>query len=398
MSNVPPSNVAPAKPPQRSPWGPFILLLSCVAVVGFANIWFLWLAPESRPLPKAVEGNFDGWRQPAVAGPEAPAEFSFASSSDALRETTIVPTLERAIPADKSAIWCATFPMAWQQLEKNILKKALRINGVEETCAELSGTPDARLDAGDYFVDAGFAEDDILGRIRRQLPKKFPNAPVDRLPELQPGAALAYARLEVALTYDFSFRHSDEPLSFKDSQSRATPVHAFGIREKDKDQGEHSFREQVLVLFRAKGEFALDLSRSTKPYQIILAKMARQANLKKTLDELNQRIAESAPKHLSSAAVVLVPSMNWKLEHRFRELEKSLIESAFQSIQFKMDRKGAYVASGAWTATLPNGHPDDPNPNHYLFDGPFLIVLKRRGHTQPFFVMWVDNAELLQKH
>jgi hypothetical protein len=27
-----------------------------------------------------------------------------------------------------------------------------------------------------------------------------------------------------------------------------------------------------------------------------------------------------------------------------------------------------------------------------------MIVMKKRGVRQPFFVMWVDSAELLQKH
>lgn len=34
---------------------------------------------------------------------------------------------------------------------------------------------------------------------------------------------------------------------------------------------------------------------------------------------------------------------------------------------------------------------------HYVCDRPFLIVVKKRGAKQPFFVMWVDNAELLSK-
>jgi hypothetical protein len=34
---------------------------------------------------------------------------------------------------------------------------------------------------------------------------------------------------------------------------------------------------------------------------------------------------------------------------------------------------------------------------HFLFDGPYLIVLRNRANQVPFFVMWVDNAELLQK-
>jgi hypothetical protein len=33
----------------------------------------------------------------------------------------------------------------------------------------------------------------------------------------------------------------------------------------------------------------------------------------------------------------------------------------------------------------------------FIFDRPFLIVVKKRGAEHPFFVMWVDNAELLCK-
>jgi hypothetical protein len=34
---------------------------------------------------------------------------------------------------------------------------------------------------------------------------------------------------------------------------------------------------------------------------------------------------------------------------------------------------------------------------YYVFDRPFLIYLKKRGATRPYFAMWVDNAELLRR-
>jgi hypothetical protein len=37
-----------------------------------------------------------------------------------------------------------------------------------------------------------------------------------------------------------------------------------------------------------------------------------------------------------------------------------------------------------------------PEPQRYAVDGPFLIYLQKHGAAHPFFVMWVDNAELLQ--
>jgi hypothetical protein len=41
-----------------------------------------------------------------------------------------------------------------------------------------------------------------------------------------------------------------------------------------------------------------------------------------------------------------------------------------------------------------NGH-DDPNVFH--FDRPFMVYLKNRAAQHPYFVMWVETAELLCK-
>lgn len=43
-------------------------------------------------------------------------------------------------------------------------------------------------------------------------------------------------------------------------------------------------------------------------------------------------------------------------------------------------------AWGIWCAYLP-----------IFFYRPFLIFIRKRGVRQPFFVMWVDNAELLSE-
>ena len=37
------------------------------------------------------------------------------------------------------------------------------------------------------------------------------------------------------------------------------------------------------------------------------------------------------------------------------------------------------------------------SPMDFIFSRPFIVYMKKRGCDQPFFVMWVDNAELLNK-
>jgi hypothetical protein len=36
-------------------------------------------------------------------------------------------------------------------------------------------------------------------------------------------------------------------------------------------------------------------------------------------------------------------------------------------------------------------------PRDFTFDRPFLIALKQRDVDDPFFLMWVANAELMRK-
>ena len=100
--------------------------------------------------------------------------------------------------------------------------------------------------------------------------------------------------------------------------------------------------------------------------------------------------------------VLLVPNLNWEVRHHFAELEGSdkrflnagfsgyYIAKAMQTIRFKLDRSGAELASEAQMHCKPMA-------TRFVCDRPFLIVVKKRGTERPFFVMWVDNAELLCK-
>jgi hypothetical protein len=64
------------------------------------------------------------------------------------------------------------------------------------------------------------------------------------------------------------------------------------------------------------------------------------------------------------------------------------IAEAMQTVEFKLDRSGAELQSESSIAVT-------SAPRHYVFDRPFLIYMKRRGAEKPFFIMWVDNGELL---
>jgi hypothetical protein len=147
-----------------------------------------------------------------------------------------------------------------------------------------------------------------------------------------------------------------------------------------------------------------------------LAKIDRKQTLADAWAYVESTSTPDVSPSLPPSATLLVPNMDWRVEHHFRELEgpdrillnpafqkdpaPHFLSVAFQFIQFKMDKTGAAVESGAYVESqLLNGHDEkeDLNPDHFHFDRPFLIVMKKRDAQHPFFVMWVDNAELLCK-
>jgi len=99
----------------------------------------------------------------------------------------------------------------------------------------------------------------------------------------------------------------------------------------------------------------------------------------------------------------------YKLTHHFKELEEkglgnahlggTIIFEALQMIDFSLSRTGVILKSSATFGTTRGRSAHIEEPRYLYFDRPFLIyVKKRQTQAQPFFVMWVDNAELLKAY
>ena len=102
---------------------------------------------------------------------------------------------------------------------------------------------------------------------------------------------------------------------------------------------------------------------------------------------------------LLSETELLVPESCWRIVHYFSELEnRPFLNSGIdaptlnvvrQDTEFRLDRSGVQLKSEATVYTI--GLASD-----YIFDGPFLIVIRDRDSRRPLFVMWVETAELLE--
>lgn len=342
-------------------------------------------------------------------------ELVFDGPSNRLEQTVIVPTLESPIPTGKSAIWCASFQLAWNELRDGLAKEPVQIDGAQSIVDQLNrstvGPED--VDPQGRFSAAGFVKDRILEKIRQGMAERFPNV---RLPDFGPDAeAVAYAYLQASLPFDKPF--FEFPFEFMDSNGVVSKVRGFGLRRDDGKGSREAFkvRTQIQVLFGGPADhedvqkddcFALDLCKTSSPNQIIVARLERKNDLASTLIELQRRInAHPKADHargFGSGDELRVPTMHWRIDHNFHELEGTdrrfanralqglYLSKAFQSVHFKLDRAGVELKSHAGPAA---------GSSSFVFslDRPYLIVIRKRGASSPFFVMWVDNAELMVK-
>jgi hypothetical protein len=156
-----------------------------------------------------------------------------------------------------------------------------------------------------------------------------------------------------------------------------------------------------------RGEFAIDLSCDTD-IEVVVACVPWRPTLAEIVGETIEKVGRWAKAMqewegtdampLSTNTELLVPAMDWRLNHRFTELEGDVgaggeqIARAFQSIGFRLDRFGAAVDSDAAMIVVLCEDRD------YIFNRPFLVMMRRRQAVQPFFAAWIGNAELLQPH
>lgn len=341
---------------------------------------------------------------------------TFEGDCDQLKQTVIIPTLETAAPKGKNIIWCLPFQLAWNRLKDNIITEPVKLTDANEIAERLNTASQSAADIckDDYYAASGFVKDGIIEQIRTEMSQHFPSQTMHDFEVASPDGVVAYAYLRANVKFTTPFKNNPDELLFTDSRRNETPVASFGAWS-GFGSVYGKMREQVQVLYYTdtrdeetgeliRTEFALDLCRHTSPYRIVVAVTETKGTLEKTLSDLEDKIqrysADGYMGPLHETDILLVPDMFWQVTHNFTELEGSAlantryttcsIAQALQTVQFRLDRSGAVLSSQApITAQRP--------PREFVFDRPFLVYIKRRDAQNPFFVMWVDNAELLTK-
>ena len=190
------------------------------------------------------------------------------------------------------------------------------------------------------------------------------------------------ARAEQVLVHHHRFIPAEEP-------GRKTLVAADG--ELDFEPGEPT-EEFVVELLTEDGGDRLILARA-------IARPTLGAMVDWAVGRLRSDVGDDPSARLGREEKLQIPCIDFDLTRRYGELYgKRLANSGFEAsafgavaerVRFQLDEGGAKLVSESDFRGLCAA------PREILFDGPFLLMVLRRGALRPFVAMWVATPELL---
>lgn len=304
-------------------------------------------------------------------------------------------------------------------MKDDVIGAPVEVVDAEELAARLNTAEqsDADLEARSFYAAAGRVEEGIISKIQKDMAAKFPFHSMPDFNDIAdiPRGILAYSYLTANVPFKYPYRQAKGRFSFTDSQGAQTDVGAFGVW--GIGSGYKKMREQVEVLYLLEDreaayaelqmkEFVIDLCRHSEPYQVVVALVEPKETLAQTLGYVRNQTANfkeeknyERERFLDDVDVLMVPEMLWEIEHRFTELIGKMVANANpampitearQGMKFKLDRSGATLESESTLEV-------SAAPRYLHFNRPFMVYMRKRDREQPFFVMWVDNAELLNR-
>ena len=148
---------------------------------------------------------------------------------------------------------------------------------------------------------------------------------------------------------------------------------------------------------------------------MLLAKVEPKETLQETIELVYQLCAatskeiEKEPKKYYDLLYrrmepFAVPMVMIRCNKEYRELHQNLLNlpkkelriyAAAQVLRFRLDETGATVSSMADLAAEMKGRFE--SDRKFIFDRPFLLLLREGGSDNPYFAMWVETPEVMLK-
>lgn len=282
----------------------------------------------------------------------------------------------------KNIIWCSAALVACDELQA-ALPGDIELSVLQDLIARAGHGRDT-LPTDDYLSFGGPNNEEFLAQQGARFAERFPD---HSFPSFAGAAWIGYCYLKTRVQFSTAFRQNPADLVFEDSQGTATPVRSFGYSKEDTYASRYM---QVHFLYRDRENSRrniVDLDHSSST-EILVIGSPLGATLAEAWTEAKQRM-ESTQGGMSTG-VLAVPRIAFSHSYDFPELSRDEpLLKVKQDVWFALDESGVRLTAKA--TVIWKGE----SSQETLFDRPFLLVMRVRGNEEPFFMLWVRNADIL---
>lgn len=317
------------------------------------------------------------------------------SQNKELKRTKICPNINGEISADTNIVYCASFQIAWNNLKDSVIGEKIKLKNPPDFIDFINNYDTKNIIDSNYlFVKSGFAKDDILTKINKELIQRF-GKEINLPYSLNKTDIITFAYLKKNIQflipiYDyFGLKHS---LIFNKKE-----VKFFGLKlGKSTGQCLHDYKNDNDFIYQIFSKDSLD--------EIYFAKVNPLISLDKTYESVIERINKKNISYLTYSDQVKIPYIDLNIIQRFDDLEKKqfinkdfktyFLTEAIQMIDFNLNEWGITLESYGYLWESEGLSFPEKN---IVFNKPFLIILKQKDSNEPYFLMWVANTELMKK-
>lgn len=293
-------------------------------------------------------------------------------------------------------VWGGAMNLTWNELCDNILHEKLAlINGdkVAKEMADKLNSPvftKSDLDDESYYIKSGYGQQTV-DAINKECRKKFPKKSFEDLDLiLAPSDIISYSYLLKEVAYLVEF----EKKTVKFMGENVKGFYA---------QGEAQAENIEVLQYENEDKFIIKIHLKNDKDELLLAKGYNTQDaqgLVSTINSLKQSLGKMSPNQVFEA-----PDLHFIHARKYDELigknlankgfEKYRIAEMYENIAFDMDNKGARVENEA-VIVLSKSAPMETRK--FILDKPYWVVMRRTGSTKPYFLLGVNNTQIMTKY
>ncbi len=296
-------------------------------------------------------------------------------------------------------VWTGTFQLVWNDLQNEILKMPIEFSGTKSELADdlnKQGFNSSLLSFESYYKKYGQISLKLKKEIEQEIEKKFneKSSILDSVNWNSDGM-LVYAMLKK----DFKFQKEFKMLSLGEFGDKK--VKFFGI---SKNSDEAELRNNVSVLFyNSPDDYAVKLN-TLNNEEVILYRTDETKKFEEYFKDLDAKSsAFDGDTAFQKEDSIKIPVVKIDEMFEYKELEHKpikgtdyIIDSAVQTVEFKMDNKGGSLKSEAGLIMRMSLAPEIKGRD-FIFNNSFVLMLKEKDKSAPYFIADFKTPAFFEK-